>query len=310
MIQSATMKWQSAWEVCLNCRPCLRIGLESAFCDLALAFALIGCPSSAFAAEVQAPQLALVDALRSPSLLLELRDRLHGSLQISIGDVRLDEPTNFVVSVVTHVAKNCGITVSAANDANADHYLWLLPITDPTEDSIAAKFDYIGRSLHRDNSAENHRLAKEVLRQIATNGISIPIITIDDVSSTNDVTIVFWNAADLAGKNAEAIMDFGIFSGLVGFPIQPIMVGDNRFSYLYGGGNISQLAGDNSTRYTKMCQSLSLVEAICDRKLTESISENIIENNLAYTASRCQSGSSPIGLLRHFDDLLKRGMEK
>jgi hypothetical protein len=306
--QQAVTRRGWAWKVRAKFRPFVRIGARKAFRDFSVTIVLTAIPSSALATDVQyGPQLPLVDALRDHNSLQDLRDRLHGSLQITMGDDRLIKPTSFVVALIRNAAKNCGLTVETTHDANADHYLWLWPIVDLTEDSVASTLAQVVNRVNRPYRAENHEFAKEILAQIAANGFSMPILTIDNTYKPQDATIVFWNAANLAGGNSEAVMDFGIFSGLAGFSTQPDIVGNNQFSYLYGGGNIDELAGSDESRFEKLCSALPVVKAICDGLVSESSNSVDLESDMSDIQSKCQPGSIPVKTLIHIESLSSGG---
>jgi hypothetical protein len=272
----------------------------------------LACPS---AADEAPPGLTVAAALANPAWADSLRRQLYGRVRLVFADSHLlGVSPAFVVKAVEVAAKDCGISVGVSADPNTDHLVWLVPLSHPTYDDVFAKM----LALSKERGGEFNDLTKtefdDRIKTIAKDAfeklIQIGIYNAKIGSSGNrerSSTIVFIDSDKVSIENSTEVAEYAVFAGIVGVSAYDSPVDSNSFSYIIGGGPLSDIVGDDVSHYAKLCSALPLIRSVCDGSLTLQ-SKETIKQNLSGVVDRCQPDSPVVKSLREIDETIQRSL--
>lgn len=265
------------------------------------------------AAQDLAPQSSLADALANPQWIGALRDRLHGDTDVfSQPDPELVQRIYYVASLLNNMATTCGASIHVWTSPvdNPEHALVVSIIAAPSQPTALAEIKAAARRLSTATTEkEKVDLATDAYQQLMTRGFSISALKVDQAGGT--ATIIMWNGARFNSSNRDALLDFGLFIGLTGASPQSNLVEGKQFSYLFGGGDIRDMAGENESHFIKLCTALGLVKGICDGSVPGHLAKSDLDNDLDNFASQACSPNSPTVMgFKHVDGEIKQAWSK
>jgi hypothetical protein len=252
----------------------------------------------------------LARALANPAWTGSLRGQLHGRVEVVLGDENLlRHGDNIVVQAVASAAIDCGFSWVGKNSADTDRLVWIVPIAHPTNDDVALKLKGLSKELGNELGSSLDDIARGVMDQLRERGLSTSVVTGQPNAAEKSLTIVFFDRDKLRTDNTDAVINFAIFSGLVGTTIYNLPVDNNVFSYLFGGGGLDDVAGDNAGRYAKLCRALPVVRAVCGGYAGPSQPREDIQQHLSQLIEACQPGSAHVAAFMNLDNEIQRARE-
>jgi len=118
--------------------------------------------------------------------------------------------------------------------------------------------------------------------------------------------IVLLDQARLEGPNRDALVDFAIFVGLTGVQVHGAAVDGNRFSYLNGGGDLADMAGDNEGHFGKLCIAVGLIEGVCNGKIAADLTAEQMASQIDHVSDQCGPASALVGQLKYMYSLVRQ----
>ena len=236
----------------------------------------------------------MFDLLMNPPSVSQIRDGLRGPTLIDIESAEFpnESDARFIAFLLGQSASGCGFSPTFES-RSVGRTVWFGSISEPTATTTELALRSAFAKYNVDVDASVSDLASDLSVRLSESGFAA--VKVFD-SKQNASVLVYLFDEKLMEEYPHQTTYFLVFNGIAGLEPQGRPNDDNRYSYLFGGGGLRDLAGTERSA-SRLCHAALVVQGLCNGTSAASIANtlNLIESQCANGASGERTGASRLG---------------
>lgn len=170
---------------------------------------------------------------------------------------------NFNMALMENVAFHCGFEWDNQGERDVDITVSLVPTVDISAKHLLSKLSDIYQ-LDTHEKLQLQGRIPSLRARLAEQGFVRLLFGLEPVHFRNlENMAIIWDWSMLTEANKVSAVDFMLFSGLFGLPVDRPSPQEMSFSLFFHTGSISELADSSNEHSNRLCNAANLIKVIC-----------------------------------------------